>query len=85
MEAWNQIGGPEPYHDSYTYSVFADEDLSARLVRFIRESDDADGWALAEEIEQAPPRARRRGLLRRFDELLRRVPARAPMPGDEIE
>jgi hypothetical protein len=27
----------------------------------------------------------KRGSLKRFDELLRRVPARPPMPGDEIE
>lgn len=27
----------------------------------------------------------KKGSLKRFDELMRRVPARSPMPGDEIE
>lgn len=37
-EMWNQIGGPEPYHDSITLSFFSKTDLSDQLAQLFRKS-----------------------------------------------
>lgn len=46
-EHWAQVGGPEPYADSYTYSIIAKEDIAGTVTEFLRESDMAPGWELS--------------------------------------
>lgn len=35
-EQWSDVGGPAPYHDSLTYSLYSAEDLSAPLLAALR-------------------------------------------------
>ena len=49
-EYWNRVGGPMPYHDSYTYSLFSREDVSQRAVDFLRNSETAQQWDMSSEI-----------------------------------
>lgn len=49
-EYWNTTGGPYPYHDSYTYSLFSDRDLSADVPRFLSEAAEASRWKMAERM-----------------------------------
>lgn len=51
-EYWNQVGGPQPYSDSYTYSVMSGRDLTMEVVTWLRDSPAATGWKLG-EIQQA--------------------------------
>lgn len=49
FEDYAAVGGPFPYHDSYTYSVFTDRDLRVELPTFLRAR--AEGrWNLATEV-----------------------------------
>lgn len=48
-EYWNQVGGPWPYADSYTYSVFSMEDLSGALPAYFREICDGR-WRLSDDL-----------------------------------
>lgn len=36
---WTQVGGPMPYHDSYTYSVFTDRDIGTELPGLLAAAD----------------------------------------------
>jgi hypothetical protein len=56
-EYWVSVGGPMPYHDSYTNSIYANEDLSARVMRFLAEADAVAGWDLSADI--LPPSTRK--------------------------
>lgn len=47
-ENWSAIGGPAPYHDSCTYSIYADKDITAELVSRLKESPGASGWRFAD-------------------------------------
>jgi len=47
-EDWFAVGGPSPYHDSCTYSLYADRDITAELVAHLRGSPGASGWRFAE-------------------------------------
>lgn len=38
VEEWCAIGGPEPYHDSLTYSFYSDTELSELLLGALREA-----------------------------------------------
>jgi hypothetical protein len=55
-EYWTRVGGPMPYHDSYTYSFFSAEDLSRRIMQHLREAIDADAWNLASQAIRAERR-----------------------------
>lgn len=48
-EFWVSVGGPFPYHDTYTYSVFSKRDLSAALPAFLAERC-AGRWNQATEV-----------------------------------
>ena len=52
-EHWNRVGGPMPYHDSYTFSIFSDRDLSQEIPRFLTSRNDAGRRRLAEQVIQA--------------------------------
>jgi hypothetical protein len=54
-EYWNQIGGPDLYHDSYTYSFYAAEDLSDRVRSFLAEAPEVGGWDLSGEVHAESP------------------------------
>lgn len=54
-EFWANVGGPAPYHDSYTYSLYSNEDISARILAHLRDSDAAHLWMLPAEIMPAQP------------------------------
>jgi hypothetical protein len=55
VEFWTHVGGPAPYHDSYTYSLLSNEDLSGRLIAHLRDSDAAHLWMLAADVMAAKP------------------------------
>lgn len=50
---WCQVGGPALYHDSYTYSVFADRDLGPEIQAFLAEAPGVQGWDIAKEVSPA--------------------------------
>ncbi len=52
-EYWNHVGGPEPYSDSYTYSIFSDRDLSSEIMTAIRAAPDASRWEIDANVIQA--------------------------------
>jgi len=58
-EFWTQVGGPTPYADSYTYSIFSTQDLSERVMRFLAEADAASGWRMASVVREAPRHKRK--------------------------
>jgi hypothetical protein len=48
-EHWAAIGGPAPYHDSYTYSVFTRDDIGERLRSFLANCEESQGWNLGQD------------------------------------
>lgn len=56
-EHWANIGGPAPYSDSYTYSIFSREEMGERVTAFLRDSDGSEGWHLSTEIITGPSAA----------------------------
>lgn len=57
-EAWWQVGGPAPYHDSCTYSIFAGHDLTESLPAFLRAAAGAQRWTIDPAVisaSDAPP------------------------------
>ncbi|WP_304170642.1 hypothetical protein [Phenylobacterium aquaticum] len=53
-DAWHRVGGPSPYHDSYTYSLFADVDLGPEIQRVLANAPGAAGWDIGLGVEAAP-------------------------------
>lgn len=47
-ENWFAVGGPSPYQDSRTYSLYADKDITAELVTYLKASPGASGWRFAD-------------------------------------
>jgi hypothetical protein len=45
-EYWAHIGGPSPYHDSYTYSFYSSTDISKRIIAFLVASERLGKWQL---------------------------------------
>ena len=45
-EYWSRIGGPDRYHDSYTYSLFSDRDLEDEVRLFLQARPDASRWRM---------------------------------------
>jgi hypothetical protein len=46
-EYWTQIGGPAPYADSYTYSIFSKIDVARPVEEYLKEAESVDGWELS--------------------------------------
>lgn len=61
-EQWLAVGGPEPYHDSITYSFYSATDLSDSLLHALRRA----GHEPAAIHRVGPPRERRRSRGRRL-------------------
>jgi hypothetical protein len=49
-EFWTNVGGPWPYHDSYTYAIWSSDDVSARVIRFLREADASASWDIRSDV-----------------------------------
>lgn len=47
-EYWTRIGGPDPYHDSYTYSLLSERDLAVEVIAWLSASPAAAGWKLGD-------------------------------------
>ncbi|HWD26876.1 MAG TPA: hypothetical protein VG387_06905, partial [Rhizomicrobium sp.] len=41
---WAQVGGPMPYHDSYTYEIYSYDDVSVRVLDFLRAEGGEACW-----------------------------------------
>lgn len=55
-ENWAAVGGPMPYADSHTYSIFAKTDVGPRVMAYLADCDAMAGWDLADRIIPAPDR-----------------------------
>ncbi len=44
---WKCCGGPRPYHDSYTYQLFSEDDISEKVITFLAEVSKTNGWNIA--------------------------------------
>jgi hypothetical protein len=42
-EYWNRVGGPEPYHDTYTFSLFSDSSTVGTIVNALSSAVDRMG------------------------------------------
>lgn len=51
-EYWTRIGGPQPYSDSYTYSLISGRDVTAEVVTLLNGASAAGGWELG-DVRQA--------------------------------
>ncbi|MBI3677871.1 MAG: hypothetical protein HY243_14780 [Proteobacteria bacterium] len=49
-ENWNRVGGPWPYHDSYTYALFSNEDLTERVMQFLCDAEASRGWDISTKV-----------------------------------
>jgi hypothetical protein len=54
-EYWEQVGGPAPYHDSYTYSLFSEDYLGDQVISALAGAPTAERWRIASEIVEIPP------------------------------
>lgn len=46
---WTRAGGPQPYHDSYTYSLYSNRDLGDEVMSSLTRTPSRSRWALAAE------------------------------------
>lgn len=53
-EFWTRVGGPRPYHDSWTYSVLSERDLSSDLPAFLAGLPQASGWTVIPAVLDEP-------------------------------
>lgn len=54
-EYWDRLGGPTPYHDSHTFSIFSEVDLSRKIMAHLANDPNAPRWDLAAEPLPAIP------------------------------
>jgi len=47
---WTRVGGPRPYHDSYTYSIYSDSDLGDEVMSALADAACRSRWTLAPEV-----------------------------------
>jgi len=45
-EYWAHIGGPMPYHDSYTYSLFSKHNITENVRTFLTEAAASQDWEI---------------------------------------
>jgi hypothetical protein len=48
-EYWCNAGGPRPYHDSYTYSLYADRDLQGEVLAQLDQAEGRERWRIKRE------------------------------------
>lgn len=68
-EPWAQVGGPEPYHDSYTFSVYSADDAQGALIAEAQKVCAILGAEIV-EIIRAQTRPARRGVFGQLREYL---------------
>ena len=61
---WARVGGPRPYHDSYTMAVYSSQDVAARLESMVRSRCAREGAELT-EVVRASPTPRPQGIVSR--------------------
>jgi hypothetical protein len=61
---WANVGGPHPYHDSYTMAVYSSEDIAERLEPMVRSRCEREGAELT-EVVRASPTPQPRGIMSR--------------------
>jgi hypothetical protein len=69
-EFWNRVGGPAPYHDSYTYAFFSAQDLGRDIVAHLERQNGEGLWELSGEIITVSP-GQEPGIIRRMLDWLR--------------
>jgi len=69
-EAWTQVGGPAPYHDSYTYAFFSAQELGRDIVAHLERCNGDGCWDLSSEIITVSP-GKAPGIIRRVLDWLR--------------
>lgn len=52
-EPWANVGGPDRYHDSWTYAVYSANSLEEALPRFLRKMSEGR-WKIADTVDPAP-------------------------------
>ena len=55
LEAWFAVGGPGPYHDSYSYSLYTDHDLESELRACLGTAVGCERWTLAMDTIELRP------------------------------
>lgn len=55
-ENWGAVGGPMPYADSHTYSIFTKDDVGVQVMAYLAGCDAAVGWDMADHVIPAPDR-----------------------------
>lgn len=45
-EYWVHVGGPAPYHDSYTYSFFSKNNIAEKIRMFLAEVQASNDWEI---------------------------------------
>ncbi|MDX2111140.1 MAG: hypothetical protein SFY80_12965 [Verrucomicrobiota bacterium] len=51
VQSWIMVGGPYPYHDSYTYSFHSRKDIANDIFTYLR---NLNKWKIGDNIHQAP-------------------------------
>ena len=52
-EYWVDVGGPYPYADLYTYSLFSNRELGSDIRRFLADASAASQWNMATDVLKA--------------------------------
>lgn len=47
---WCNVGGPMPYHDSYTYSIYTKDSVEKDVTEFLAQVPDKGRWNFAPEV-----------------------------------
>jgi len=54
-EYWAEVGGPQPYSDSYTYSIYSEQDVAEKVLDYIKTSNTSERWSLDLPVITVPP------------------------------
>ena len=47
---WCNVGGPMPYHDSYTYSIYTKDRVDRDVTEFLKQAPDRNRWHFAPDV-----------------------------------
>lgn len=56
-EYWAHVGGPAPYHDSYTYALYSNQDLEKEVVTVLATAPGRERWTITPQIHLAKGRS----------------------------
>ena len=63
-EYWTRVGGPTPYHDSYTYSFYSSSPVGDAIMKHLADANDGRWNLAASPIQGLPAAPKRRMRLR---------------------